>query len=292
MSNDFVTGADAQDGTPTLGEEVERQLGDQPASQPKPKKRIRPAERKGSIFWVPLHLARRLGALVWRHKVRSAIVLAILIPLLMVVRAYVQPSVVQLRIWTLEILLCLIAAGFVYKWRREKKYLKVIILTLVVVGLFTGIRYASVNPHLYQTLFYQYSTLDKQLLDELPETRFERIHPLHSIHTATNKRIGDTLHTTIPDYISWGEGEDPHWTVGIEPAYPHQRLFGQVERIFSLPGQNHLLDFSGENQVAVMFDSGEAMHFTKRRVVLGASKVWPGAISVLRTKQYEIHSRA
>lgn len=217
---------------------------------------------KGSILWIFFHLFTWLSGIVKRNKVRSGIVFAISFFIFLVGRAYFQPIFLRARILLMEIILLALLVGSLYYLVRKGKRLLALLLggaSVLVVFLITV---TDSNPHYYQTLYFQFNTLDKRLLDQLPETQFERIHPLHSIHTATNKRIGDTLHTTIPDYVSWGPG-DPHWTVGVEPAYLHQRIFGDVERVFSLPGQNHLLDFSGENQISVEFDSGEGMYFVK-----------------------------
>lgn len=220
-------------------------------------------EERGSILWIPFHVLRWIFSICWENKKVSFVCGLIGAPLLWIAKPYFQPLFLKVRILAPEILGAVIIFALIYILLRRKKYIGAIVTFLIFIGIGLMVLTTGSRPHYYHTLFFQFNTLDKASLKELPETRFERIHPLNSIHTATNTRIAETLHTTIPDYVSWGKGVDPHWTVGIEPAYPHQRFFGEVNRIFSLPGQNHLLDFSGENQVSVKFDSGEKMHLYK-----------------------------
>ncbi|MFA7193345.1 MAG: hypothetical protein WC087_00280 [Candidatus Paceibacterota bacterium] len=229
----------------------------------KPRRRWRRrSEEYGSILWVPFHLLRWVASVMWRNKVKSLVLLSVGLPTFWVFKPYFQPLVVNVRILLPEILGFVILVLVMRLLIKKGRYIPTLLICGIVIAGLVAVIATNSKPHYYHTLYAQFKTLDKVSLEALPETRFERIHPLNSIHTATNTRIADTLHTPVPDYVSWGDG-DPHWTVGIEPAYPHQRFFGKVDRIFSLPGQSSLLEFGGENQIKVNFDSGETMYFTK-----------------------------
>jgi hypothetical protein len=233
---------------------------------------LRPADRDGSILLFLKNIFSDILGFIFKNKIFGIIFSLVSFVLLWVLWPYYQPHIISIRIMIPEIITVCLLLFYLSRLKRAGKTFKavgIVFLSLLIVGGFISFGF---NPHQYNTLFMQYMKLDKDTIDVLPLTKYERIHPLNSIYTASKMRIGDTLDTAKPDYVKWGS-EEPRFTVGIEPAYLHQRIFGDVKSIFSLPAESSVLDFSGENQKAAHFSSGEGMYFTRDLTYLARQRM-------------------
>ena len=112
----------------------------------------------------------------------------------------------------------------------------------------------------YYALWVRYNSLNVTYLDkgEMPETDHERLLPLSAVHSTVKTNTGDSKTPTEPVYIRKKEGgrETFHWSLAVEPNYWWRQIFGSIEEVWSLPGNDPALRLSEEKKKAVHFVVG------------------------------------
>jgi len=180
---------------------------------------------------------------------------------LAIARAWVQPLVLSLRIYSFELVMGLILLVLLMRYRSRLRWrgwgVVVLIFTLVGVGHW----YFHWAPHQYITLYLQYQSLDIEELDSLPQTDYERIQPLHSIRVLAKEAMNEVQQMSDPYFVRIDE--QYRWTMSVEPSFIVPRLFGGVTEVINVSATAPSPSFSHESRHKVFFSVGEKLALGK-----------------------------
>lgn len=219
------------------------------------------------MFWGNLKTA--MGRAFRAHPT-SFIMVALL---LIVLRGYAQPAAIFIRQHLFTVVLAVGIVFWLRYWIQRKRLVPILAIAGTVGAIVFVIVRFGFDPHGFHTLFFQHGSLNKVQLEQMPQTRYERTHPLVSVKTMAGAVVADVEHIVDPDYVRYHN--EYRWTVGVEPQFVIRRLFGSIKTVFAIPGQAAALDFTGDHQVRVRFTTGESMLFFRDASYLARQKFGP-----------------
>lgn len=211
----------------------------------------------GKLYWVCHNILIKLRA-CWEKQRRLFVFLAIiLVVVLAITRAWVQPTVLAIRIYSFELIAFLLMAIVLrhYKSRLRLRGWAIIvgILGVIVINFW----YLHWDPHRYCTLYLRYKTLDLKELDRLPQTDYERIQPLNSIRVLAREALTNVQQVSDPFFVRV-DGQY-RWTMSVEPSFVIPRLFGGVKEVIDVSATSPSPIFSHDNRHKVSFIVGEKL---------------------------------
>ncbi len=222
-------------------------------------------------------LLKNVAKALWRGFKKHPVIFVTVIMIMCVLRAYIQPEALYIRKHFFNVLLVVAVGLLIMRWIKRKRLIPILVTAGIVASVSFVVVKFGCEPHYFNTLFAQYHSLDKELLDQMPQTRHERIHPLVSIQTMAGAVVADVEHVVEPHYVKFHD--DYCWTLGVEPQFSIRRLSGSINTVFAIPGQATVLDFTGDHEFKVNFTTGEHMFFFKNAAYLarqsfGLFKFW------------------
>lgn len=226
------------------------------------------------LYWLARNIGGALKRFAFRHKLKFFLTLVILLTLAYVFRAWLHPALISVRLYFAPVFLALLGAIAGSAVWAKKKYLAG--ATLMVLSLafgiltfspFSGVRH-------YLALYFHYKSHPHSDLEQLPLTRYERIHPRNAVQTLAREGISDVQEVSAPEFVR--DGDDYVWSMAIEPAFTVRKLTGKVEEVMRVPADKVALNFSGENRFEVEFFSGEEMLAARntRTAVINGLNPW------------------
>ncbi|MAS96750.1 MAG: hypothetical protein CMO55_26460 [Verrucomicrobiales bacterium] len=243
-------------------------------AEKKPLPEIPESSWGSKLYWLTRNIVGAIKRFALRHKLKFLLILLILVVLAYLFRAWLQPFAITTRLYFAPILIALLGllAGSAV-WAK-KKYLEgaIVMILSLVFGILafsphTGIRH-------YLALYYHYKSHPHRQLEELPLTKYERIHPRNAVQTLAREGISDVQEVSAPEFVR--VGDDYVWSMAIEPAFAVRKLTGKVEEVISVPADKVALNFSGENRYEVEFFSSEGMFAARntRTAVINGLNPW------------------
>lgn len=219
-----------------------------------------PEREHGALYWLAVHSYAGLKHRYQTHRLKLIVTFIVLVFVCFFARAFVQPYVLLMRIYSVEVVLTIAVLWLLTKFSRhmgKKSWAAVV----VILGVIISTSFLSWTPHSYMTLYLQHKSLSQTALAEIPETDYERVQPLSSIRVFANQITTNNVSPTEP-YNVWVDG-DSRWTMGVEPSYFWGRLFGTITEVLCVSATDSSPDFSKENRHAVNFQVGENMYLGK-----------------------------
>jgi hypothetical protein len=211
--------------------------------------------QRSRLYWFAYHTRHGAGAFLRRNAKPIILSGVVLLVLAFLLRAWIQPLflAVRIRIYWITLFLPALALLWLAVRRRDWK-VKAVALAAVAAAL-TGFAATGTSPVHYMSLYSRWNALRRVELERLPVTGHERVQPRNSIVALANEAMQETETPAPPHFLRIGS--DYRWTMGIEPAYAVRRLTRGVDSLFSVPGTDASPSFSGENRVAAHFETGE-----------------------------------
>lgn len=221
------------------------------------------------LYWIVTNLRRKLGGFIVRsikkRPVWSIVLFILLVAVLFVNRSGLQPLVLNIRKYSLLVLVISIIVIWYFKnWeKRSTKRNALISIGIILLGVasyFLGPR-----TYRYLSLYSHFNTMEKVPLNTLPETDFERIQPLNSITTLINQEaLAETEDATPPKFVRGNDGNYYYsCAVGPSKAYKLQQLSKNMYKVLHVPANLPSPVFSGKYRADVLFDVGELLLFSK-----------------------------
>lgn len=215
-------------------------------------------EQYGPIHWLFINLGRQIKGHVLRYKTLYLILAIIALFSIFVLRAFVQPIFIWLRLHTFDIVLVLgfifgtkaISSRLLEKGKRLKRTTKFVILIVILVCI-------RLEAYSYFAKYSRYCHLNEVDLEQLPTTDFERIQPVESLRTLADGVMDQNYHPSEPDFVRMGSKY--RFTMAIEPDTTLSRLTGTIKEVINIPGSAASPDFSRESRHQVHFGVGEHM---------------------------------
>ncbi len=212
---------------------------------------------RGRLYWIIRNSLLRSKSSWQRHRGRFLLILAGIALALLIARAWVQPCVLALRIYSFEMVISIIGLAVFSRFKSRLRWRGWSVLVgLIGLGV-ANYWYFHWSPHQYLTLYLRYRTLQIRELDELPTTDHERIQPLHAIRVMAKEAMTEVEQTSDPYYVLV-DGQY-RWTMSIEPSFLIPRLFGNVGQVLSVSATSLSPSFSFENRSTVSFPVGEKL---------------------------------
>lgn len=208
-------------------------------------------------YWLAKNTWHALTRFMRAHIIGFIVLAIVLLALLLMSRAYLQPFIVLARLHVVPLLLGgLGLLGANWLWLRGSRLLGLLagVLSVAFVVLFFSV---ASGPRLYLALWWHYHFTEHSDIDQLPLTDHERIHPHRAVYTLAREGITEVHDVSNPDFVR--DGEDYKWTMALEPAFLVPRIMGTVNQVMSVPADRPALNFSGENRNEVSFSTGEGM---------------------------------
>lgn len=218
-------------------------------------------ESRSRMYWFIHNIGILLVRFLREHRIASIVLCVLFLGSTFALRAVIHPYVIFLRA---RVFLVLMGVPFVWLvwaqfvrggWKRR------LVLGGLLVVLIPSIAKWGDEVHNYLSLYRQYQLLEKQELEVMPTTGYERIQPLNAIHSLAYEAMGTTEIPQVPDLMR--VGNEYQWTIGVEPAYVVPRVFEGVRKVFSLSATSSAPDFQHERPVSVAFYSGEQLLFSR-----------------------------
>lgn len=215
----------------------------------------------GRFYWICHNILTRLRA-SWEKRCKLFVCMTIaFVIFLAIARAWVQPAVLALRIYSFELIVFTLGALVLMRYRRRLRWRGwvVIVGLLFIIGL--NHWYVKLQPHRYITLYLCYNTLDIKELDALPETDYERVQPLNSIRVLGKETMTEVQQVSDPFFVR--VDNQYRWTMSVQPSFSLPRLFGEVTDVISVSATTPSPNFSPENKHRVSFPVGEKLFLGK-----------------------------
>jgi len=211
----------------------------------------------GRIYWFFRNITDGVGRFFARHLFATCVIFLCMAVLLVLFREEWQPGVVFVRRYITPVLIALGIIAVAMLTTRGSAWYKRLIALVVGAALITG----AVAVYEYVALWWRYQTLDVVSLTQLPETTGERVQPLSSVHGLANSIMGDSKDPTLPTYV-WVKDKNGmteyRWSMGVEPAFLWDRIFGGVDEVMLVSGTDASPNFSAGTR-KVRFATGEGL---------------------------------
>ncbi|MGJ8654167.1 MAG: hypothetical protein ACSHX8_12915 [Opitutaceae bacterium] len=209
------------------------------------------------FYWLLKNSWLGLKRFMREHMVAFVVLLVLLVALLFILRPYLQPFVVMVRLHLAPLLLAgggLFLANWL--WLKQHRWMSFFIGGFSVLF---GVVFFSLSsgPRMYLALWWQYAFVEHVDIDHLPLTDHERIHPHRAVYTLAREGITEVHDVSSPDFVR--VGDEYKWTMALEPAFLVRRMIGTVDQVISVVADRPALDFSGENRNDVTFSTGGSM---------------------------------
>lgn len=217
-------------------------------------------EKHGKLYWACHHasVGVRNAWRAWRWQ--FVLVTIAIVLFLIIARAWVQPAVLAVRIYSFELLVALVSLAALVHYRSRLGWRSWAAVAGVVLAIVVGHFGLHLEPHNYVTLYLTYKTLEVEELQKLPETGYERIHPLNSIRIQAQGAMNEVQQMSDP--FSVMVGNDYRWTMSVQPSFL-RCLFGVVSEVLSVSATSPSPNFSQENRHEVCFPVGEKLWLGK-----------------------------
>jgi len=214
-------------------------------------------QEHGCWYWIAHHSLTKLRA-CWEKRRWTFVIMALVLAIfLAIARAWVQPWVVSMRIYSFELAMCLLAVVMFKRFKSRLRWRGWAVIAGLLCALGISHWCLRLEPHRYITLYLRYQTLDIKELDEMPETDNERIQPLNSIRVLAKEAMSEVQQMSDPYFVRV-DGQY-RWTMSVEPSFIIPRLFGGVKEVVSVSATSPSPNFSHENRHAVSFSVGEKL---------------------------------
>ena len=228
-------------------------------------------ERSGNrIYWTVYNIRKRLGAFlktgIKKHPIKTIVGLVVVLVLLFINRATIQPGVLAVRKYILLVVVGLVIAIWYFSgWSNRSN--KGNIFSSIVLILFIVFSYlAGPSIYKYLSLYYHFTGIEKVVLKTLPETGHERIQPINSVKTLINQEaLSETEDATPPRFIR-GKDDTYYYSCAVGPskAYKLQQLQKNMYEVIHVPSNLPAPVFSAKYRKDVNFDIGELLLFSKK----------------------------
>ncbi len=207
------------------------------------------------LYWLFKNVSVTLGSWAKRNRFKFLVAGLLLLLALFVGRAWIQPVALALRINAFPILLSgLVFFAALYLFKRSRAVLGSVLLLLNLGGILAFVALEG-KPREYLGLYWSYKTLQKEEIDELPTTSYERIQPLNSIRALAGEAMTEVEQVSEPSFTRVGDGYS--WTMAVEPSFAVRRLTGRVREVIHVSSSAPSPNFSQENRSPVSFLTGE-----------------------------------
>ena len=214
----------------------------------------------GPLYWFWFHSTQKIRVYFERNKKKFLRLSFLSLFVLLLCRALWQSVVLELRKQAFPILLVLGLLALIQRyWKKEGRAAKFVVFALASV-LLVFLTFGRTVHH-YLWLYNRYEMTNFQELEELPVSEHERIQSVNSIFALAHDAVPESESPVEPDFVR--VGDEFHWTLAIEPAYPFARIFGGVQELFNAPGTAAAPSFAPEHRVKVHFSTGEHMMFSR-----------------------------
>lgn len=244
-----------------------------PLSSPQPKS----SRRLSPLRWL-VSLLKWYGGMLKRHFLLTPVVTLGVLYGLFMLRTTLHPYVIFLREHTFVPLIGIPIMFFLwllflrpsaYRGKTKGQIAKRILVAFVVKAAVVGAMWLFLTGGQQYLALWYYYTFDLEVVelkvDQLPESRNERIQPLNSIYTIAADKIGTSDTRTRPDFVRAEEGY--RFTYAIEPKYRAERYKGNITTIVSVDATSPAPDFSRNSWRTVDFETGEGLYFSKNAEV-------------------------
>lgn len=211
----------------------------------------------GRLYWMVRHAAHQVKSLLKRHRVTFLLILLAGMVVLFLFRAYVHPYVIAVRT---RIFLVAVGVPLVFLFKKlmfSGRWWRRIVAAALIASFLGTVWQWGDEIHEYFALYYQYGVIKKIELKELPLTGFERIQPLHSVHSiAYEATARSEVRPMIPNFVRIGKNFE--WTIGIEPDHVSSRMTQRVRSILHDSATNANVNFlDPKSHARVSFPAGE-----------------------------------
>ncbi len=222
------------------------------------------------IYWTVYNIRTRLGkylkAKMKKSPITTVLIFLLALALLFITRAGIQPGVLAIRKYALLVLIGLLIAFWYFKgWSKRSN--KGNVFSSIVLIVFVAFSYlAGPSIYKYLSLYYHYTSINKVALTSLPETGYERIQPINSVHTLINQEaLSETDDATPPTFVR-GKDNQYYYSCAIGPSkeYKLQQLQENMYEIIHVPSNLPAPVFSSKYRKQVNFDIGELLLFSKK----------------------------
>ncbi|MEK7585440.1 MAG: hypothetical protein AAB455_02930, partial [Patescibacteria group bacterium] len=211
----------------------------------------------GRLYWICHNSLVRLSQ-SWQKCRRLFVLVALVVMILLAItRAWVQPAILTMRIYSFELIIVSLAA-ILLKWYKSRLGWRGWAGVVGLVGVIVANHwYFHCEPHRYLTLYLRYQSLELKELDELPETDYERIQPLSSIRVLAKEALTEVEQMSDPYFVR--VDDQYRWTMSVEPSFAIPRLVGQVGEVVAVSATSASPNFSHESRHPVSFAVGEKL---------------------------------
>jgi len=190
----------------------------------------------------------------------------LLLLLLFFLRDDYQPGLLFVRKYIFIILLSIAFLWFTLsKFRNAPSAGRRILILIGIIAFFAFGWFIGWKNEFYSYLqsYNIYKHLNRVELEELPLTQNERIQPFNNILTMAYESVGETQEVSLPQLVRVDSSNQ--WTMAVQPSkeYFWQRMNDDTEELFMVESTSPFPRFAGENRVAVDFNIGESMAFSR-----------------------------
>jgi len=190
----------------------------------------------------------------------------LLLLLLFFLRDDYQPGLLFVRKYIFIILLSIAFLWFtISKFRNAPSAGRRILILIGIIAFFAFGWFIGWKNEFYSYLqsYNIYKHLNRVELEELPLTQNERIQPFNNILTMAYESVGETQEVSLPQLVRVDSSNQ--WTMAVQPSkeYFWQRMNDDTEELFMVESTSPFPRFAGENRVAVDFNIGESMAFSR-----------------------------
>lgn len=220
-------------------------------------------------YWLGVNLWRKVseGTSTWvrAHKVWSVLILIVLVCVLFVNRPLLHPAAITIRKYFVLVLL-LLAIGYLF-YRRIKtaeRWGRVVIIAVFLALVSLSLAFGK-PVFQYIGMYMHYHLIDRQAIERLPLTNYERIQSFESIGTLVNQEgLSETEDATTPRLVRNPKG-DYRFTMSVGPSseYTLQQLSKDQYEIIATPALQAAPDFSSKYRSEVTFNIGELLPFSR-----------------------------
>lgn len=229
----------------------------QPSNQPKIDDTQLDPPLSSLLYWTWKNSTSWIKDWAIRNKLKFLTLGTVSLILAVLLRSYLHPLAISIRINAFPITLSLSLLGLCYwLFGYGKSMAASFLLILNIILTVTFIAFEG-KPHEYLSHYWHFNELELVEAEKLPLTSYERIQPLNSIRVLASEAMTEVQEVSEPDFVKVDDGYA--WTMGIEPSYTISKLFGNVDEIIKVSANAPSPNFSRENRSPVSFNTGESL---------------------------------